>query len=123
MEPIKLVILDDDHDVRINLQIYFEDEGFECYAFDDSLEALEFVKSNDINAGIIDLRIPNMTGEEFIIEASKIKPDIKFLIYTGSSDYVLPEELKQKGLTQEEVFHKPVRSMGIFVNKIKSYFE
>lgn len=123
MEPIKLIILDDDHDVRINLQIYFEDEGFECYAFADSLEALEFVKSNDVHAGIIDLRIPNMTGEEFIIEASKIKPDIKFLIYTGSSDYVLPEELKHNGLTQEEVFHKPVRSMGIFVNKIMSYFE
>ncbi len=122
MNPIKLLILDDDKDVRINLQIYFEDEGFECFSFEDSLEALEFIKNNNIDAGIIDLRIPNMTGEEFILEANKIDGNTKFLIYTGSADYKLPDELIKIGLTQDEVFHKPVRTMETFVKKIKTYF-
>ena len=123
MAEYKIIILDDDDDVRLNLQIYFEDEGYECKSFEDAKSALEFIEENKYDAGIIDLRLPLMTGEEFIYQAQKINPNMKFIIYTGSTDYQISDELIEKGITQSEVFHKPVKSMDIFVKKIRDMLE
>lgn len=120
MKKIKLLLLDDDFQLRKNLQLFFEDEGFETYPFENPLDALSFLKSKHVNAGIIDLRLPVINGEEFIIEANKINSEIKFIIYTGSADYFVSPELKNLGITQDDVFSKPISSMDIFTNKIKS---
>lgn len=119
MKNIKLLILDDDYDVRLNLQIYFEDEDIDCSAYEDSVTALNEFSNTDFEVGIVDLRLPVMNGEEFILEAHKINPRTKFLIYTGSSDYKLSKELIDIGMTQNDVYHKPIKSMDIFVKKIK----
>lgn len=115
----KILILDDNYDIRTNLQYFLEDEGFLCSAFSDSLSALEFIKHNDIHAGVIDLRMPVMNGEEFILEAIYYQPNMKFLIYTGSTDYRLSEELKKIGMTQQNVCYKPVKSMEIISCRIE----
>lgn len=118
MNGVKILLLDDDDEVRKNLLMFFEDEGFDCFPFGNPVDALNFLDNNKAHVGIVDLRLPIMNGEEFIIEASKLNPGMKFIIYTGSADYFVSEELKKLGMKQEFVCSKPINSMDIFVDKI-----
>ena len=56
----------------------------------------------------------------FMIEARKIRPDIKFVVHTGSADYSPPEEIRDLGVTREKVLIKPVRDLSIILDALKS---
>ena len=61
-----------------------------------------------------------MDGNRIITEASNYKPDMKFFIHTGSLDYVMPDNLKALGLTNDSIIYKPIRDMEMVYNKIES---
>jgi two-component system, OmpR family, response regulator len=115
----KILILDDDNEVRFNLKIYLTDEGFQCEDFTNAENALKALSNSSFKAAIVDLRLPGMNGEEFIFEALRKTPDIKFIIHTGSTDYMVPKEMADIGIKQESVFHKPIENMQILVSQIK----
>lgn len=119
----KLLILDDDDTLRFNLQLYFEDEGFECVTFSYGEEALEYLKKNCCDAAIVDLRLPGINGEEFIISAKKLCPNLKCIIYTGSSNYNLSDNIKNDIFDELDVVYKPIEDMQILKNIILSKFD
>lgn len=115
----KILILDDDNEVRFNLKIYLMDEDFKCNDFKDAENALKALSNSTFNLAIVDLRLPGMNGEEFILEAFKKNPDMKFIIHTGSTDYKIPIYMADIGIKQEFVFHKPIKNMRRLVSQIK----
>ncbi len=123
MEGKKLLILDDDDTLRFNLQLYFEDEGFECFSFSMGEAALEYLSKNCCDAAIVDLRLPGINGEEFITEAKKLCPNLKCIIYTGSSNYSINDEIKKFSVSEEDIFYKPVEDMQTLKNRIVKKLE
>jgi FixJ family two-component response regulator len=59
----------------------------------------------------MDMRLPDMTGEDLVLALHELSPSLKFLVHTGSTDYELPESLKRIGVRPEDVMHKPVIGM------------
>lgn len=119
----KILLLDDDANVRFNLKLYLEDEEFECREYEDAHHALAALNKYSFDTAIVDIRLPDKTGEEFILEAKLKSPSLKFIIYTGSADYSLPDELVKSGIPVD-VLHKPVENMKIFIdiiNRNKKY--
>jgi len=106
-DPVKILIVDDEITIRKSLAAFMEDFGFEVSTAESAEEALEIIKSQPFDAGIIDLRLPKMSGDMLILAASKIAPSIRFIIHTGSSGFRLSRELKQIGLMPEHIFIKP----------------
>ena len=115
----KILILDDDNEVRFNLKIYLTDEGFNCEDFNNAENALKALSNSEFNLAIVDLRLPGMNGEEFMLRAFKKKPDMKFIVHTGSTDYKVPDYMAEIGIRQEFVFHKPIRNMQYLVSQIR----
>ena len=64
--------------------------------------------------------LPGIGGNELICQAHDLYPPLQYLIHTGSSGYVLPEELKNMGITENDIFKKPVSDMSVFVKAIRS---
>lgn len=120
-KPI-ILLLDDDEQVRFNLKLFFEDEGFECHAFENSESALNALKETYFDVAIVDIRLPGIDGEDFITASFPLAPHLKYIIHTGSAQYKLPDKLIMPGIDIEGVFYKPVSDMNKFTNKINSLF-
>lgn len=117
----KLLILDDDETIRFNMKLYLEDEGFECADAGDSEAALQITSKGGFALSIVDLRLPGINGEDYIKKSYVLNPEMKYLIHTGNTQYILPKELSKLGINREDVFYKPVESFDIIVKKIKQY--
>lgn len=115
---LKILVLDDDDVIRENLLAYIEDEGYEVDGFASAEEALKDFESDKYAAGIIDMRLPGIDGSEFILKANEKDKNIKFLIHTGSTNFVLSDALKDIGLTSEQVMLKPVKDMQLIIDEI-----
>jgi DNA-binding NtrC family response regulator len=120
MTDIRLLVLDDDDVIRENLLAYLEDEGFDVTGSSSAENAVELLKDHVFDAGIIDMRLPGMDGAEFILKAYKLNPDMRFVIHTGSTNYVLSDELRKIGIMPEQVLLKPVKDMAEIIDTLKA---
>lgn len=119
LSEFTILILDDEQMVRENLEAFLEDEGLNPLTATNGEEALTVLGDNEVHVGIIDMRLPGMAGSEFIIKAHAVSPDTKFIVHTGSTNYKLPKELKEIGITHEDVFIKPLADMNIVLEAIR----
>ena len=79
---------------------------------EDGLAALA---ANRVDLCTVDIRLPGASGNEFITRARTQNPGVKFLIYTGSADYELPDLLRRIPLTDEDIFTKPVENLSLLL--------
>src|SRR5919109_3542742 len=80
-----ILILDDEFDVLNIIRIGLQKSGFNAFGFTDPLLALEHLKVNAANyrLAISDIRMPGMTGFEFVREVKKINPTIAVLLMSA----------------------------------------
>ena len=103
----KLLIVEDEEFIRLPLKDYFEDCGWMVDTFNSGEEALHHLMKSNADCVIVDMRLPGMTGIEFIIEANRIRPGIRFVIYTGAMDYTMNEDLGTAGVDNYTIVSKP----------------
>ncbi|MET0093992.1 MAG: response regulator [Sedimenticola sp.] len=113
-----ILIVDDEESVLLNLVAFIEDEGYEVISASDGEQALKIIDERKPDLGIMDMRLPGMDGNELIIKAHQLHGAMKYLVHTGSADYILPPELVGIGLSEKNVFKKPVPDMAIFTQAI-----
>ena len=113
------MILDDEETIRHSIAAFMEDEGYEVFQAESSEQALKILKTHEIGKAVVDIRLPGEDGNTFMIEARKINPDIRFVIHTGSADYVLPESIRRLGVTDEMVLIKPATDLSVLCELFK----
>lgn len=59
-----ILIVDDEDNIRNLLAVYLRKEGFEIYQADNGVEALNIIKSNQIDFVVMDIMMPVMDGFE-----------------------------------------------------------
>ena len=110
-ETSRLLIVDDDSVIRECLLVFFEDEGYSVVAAEDGESALQVIAAEKPRVAIIDMTLPDIFGNELICRAHEINTTMKFIVHTGLSSYSLPDELIRIGLTDDDVFLKPIKDM------------
>lgn len=105
------LIIDDEDSIRKSIAAFIEDEGGIVFQASSGEQALEILGSHKIEKAIVDIRLPGMDGDSFIVEALKMNPDIRIVIHTGSSDYVPSQTVRAAGITSERIFFKPAKDM------------
>ena len=86
--PLDVLVVDDEPDVRDIILEYLERKGFHVDVAHDGLAALEVLKQKRYDVIVTDIKMPRMTGDQFIEEARKI-PDMKskMIVMTGGVDW------------------------------------
>jgi response regulator RpfG family c-di-GMP phosphodiesterase len=82
----KILIVDDESSVCSFLLQYFEEEGTDCVASPNALDALAKMKDQNFSLVISDVLMPGMSGMEFLRHAKERNPDTAFIMITGLMD-------------------------------------
>lgn len=115
-----ILVIDDDPAISISLAGFLEDHDYHVKACFSAESALESLQTHAFDIAVVDMRLPGMSGEGFIIQAHALYPRLRFLIYTGSAAYRLSDEMRAIGIKPEHVLLKPVRDLGEIDLALKS---
>jgi response regulator RpfG family c-di-GMP phosphodiesterase len=82
----RILIVDDEAEVRTLLARHLEDEGSECVACSSALDALVKMRNQHFSLVISDYMMPGMSGMEFLGRVKEQDPETAFIMITGIMD-------------------------------------
>ena len=91
----RLLVVEDEEMIRNKIlqNIDWKENGFvEVFEACDGIEALEFVKGNNIDIVITDIQMPKMSGIELIREIKSLNKGIKTVIITAYAEFEYAKE-------------------------------
>ncbi len=96
MENSKILIIDDEKEIRSLLEEYFEEDGHTVDCAHDGHEGVEKVKSFDPSIILLDMRMPGMSGSEALKKIKELTPS-PVLCISAVVDNNTVEECLQSG--------------------------
>jgi len=81
---LKILLVDDERRIVEVLEAYLEREGFEIHSADNGIEALKKVKTIHPDLIILDLMLPDISGEE-VCRLVRKESDVPILMLTAKS--------------------------------------
>ncbi|HNV63690.1 MAG TPA: sigma-54 dependent transcriptional regulator [Smithellaceae bacterium] len=93
----KILIVDDELNMRLVLTAMLKKEGYEIASAADGSEALSILKSGPIDAVITDLKMPNVNGMELLNHMNDKHPAIPVIIITAHGTVATAVEALKKG--------------------------
>lgn len=98
----KILVVDDEEDVRYVIKLQLETENYQILEAEDGQMAINILRSgsNMLNVGVIlcDIRMPNVNGVECIEYLRKEAPGIPVVVVTGYPDTEMAITLMKKGV-------------------------
>jgi CheY-like chemotaxis protein len=115
---LKVLVIDDEHQVLSIIKSLLDHYGCNVISTDRGLEAIEIIKRHkaDLDLVILDIQMPDLTGDKVYARLKKIKPDLKVLISSGHDEYTA---LKNILLDPKDMFLKKPFRMSELILKIK----
>jgi CheY-like chemotaxis protein len=113
-----ILVIDDEAIVRLMAESILKECGYDVISADNGREGVEIFRnrSDSIDAVLLDMAMPGMSGREVFIELQKIVPSVKVLLASGfRQDYRVDEVMK---LGIAGFIQKPY-SLGDLSKKIK----
>ncbi|HSH18000.1 MAG TPA: response regulator [Candidatus Saccharimonadales bacterium] len=97
----KIAIIEDDQAICQMYRFKFEAEGFDVNTAENGRLGLELLEHMKPDIVLLDLMMPEMTGDEMLIELRK-KPwgkDMKIVILTNKGEQEVPDSVKAQGVS------------------------
>lgn len=82
----RILIVDDDPMIRLNIKDALEDQGYTCFVARDGKEALEMFNIGNFDCIITDIYMPNKEGVSVIQDVRRISKKIKIIAMSGASN-------------------------------------
>ncbi|WP_347556928.1 ATP-binding protein [Robbsia sp. KACC 23696] len=99
---IKVLLVDDDDNVRDSLVAGLESENFVVTDASSGARGLELIAQSPPDLLLVDYSMPNMNGADLARAAQKYYPNLRVLVITGYTDTAALD-----GISNARVLHKP----------------
>ena len=103
----RILIVDDETNVRLNYRITLETEGYEIFEAGSAALALQELVERSFAVAILDLRMPEMDGLELLAKMREVGITVPAIIVTAYSD--VPNAVKAMKLGAIDFLQKPLR--------------
>lgn len=80
---INILVVDDEENVRQLLQKLLSHEGYTVDTARDGMEGLHIIGEKQVDIIISDIKMPHMSGIEFLNKVKKIDPQVGFILITA----------------------------------------
>jgi CheY-like chemotaxis protein len=85
---LRVLVADDDADIREFVETVLADEQFSASFAADGEQALRLLQTQEFDLLLTDIRMPGMTGFELVRRARAIRPELRVLFMSGfASEY------------------------------------
>ena len=106
----RILVVDDDPDIRDMLRRMLETAGYEVLDAPDGEEALTLTEMSHPDAIITDVLMPEKDGLETILELRRSAPDVKIIAISGGDRVPADNYLRTaRRLGAQHTFSKPFR--------------
>jgi len=82
----RILVVDDDNDLRFNLSNILKDEGYDVLAVGDGREALKAVQNNSPILVLLDIRLPEMDGMKILEKMKELNHNLAIIMLTAVTD-------------------------------------
>lgn len=115
----KILIVDDDANLRESLSESLELEGYQCFEAKNAKEGLELAKKHNPDVVIMDIQLPDSIGFQLCQEIRKLSKDIVIIMMSGR---FLSSDEKTQGfeLGADEYITKPfdIQELSIRIKQL-----
>ncbi|MCB9057316.1 MAG: PAS domain S-box protein [Calditrichae bacterium] len=96
---LKILVVDDQSVIRELLTDIAGTDGYNTLLAKDGLEGLDMFKKHNTEIGlaILDIKMPNLNGNELYYKLKEINPELKVIITYGHHDPKIQQQLKKDG--------------------------
>ncbi len=104
--PLDILVVDDNHGLRITLAEILEDEGYNVIVAVNGYKGIEVARKINFKIAFIDMEMPELNGIDTLKEIKRIRPDtIIFFMTAFLAEDILDELAK---LHIQAVLYKPL---------------
>lgn len=96
--PQRILLVDDEHNLRISLATTLAVEGYEVVEAKDGQEALDLLESQSIDLVLTDIRMPRRSGIELFHEVRRRWPTLPVVMMTAFANEHLIEDVLAAGV-------------------------
>jgi DNA-binding NtrC family response regulator len=93
----RLMVIDDEEDLREMLEFLLSREGFEVVTVDSGMAALALARERTFDLAITDLKMPGMNGIETLTALKALDPSVQVIIATGYATEQAAAECIRRG--------------------------
>ncbi len=79
----KILIADDEPNMRLTLQDIMEDEGYEVFTASTGEQAIDMCRSNEFDMVLMDVRMPGLSGVDAFREIRRYREGIKVILMSA----------------------------------------
>jgi DNA-binding response OmpR family regulator len=84
----KILIVDDEQHIRLLYEEEFKDDGYDVLTASHGREALDVLARHPVDLVILDIKMPEMDGSEFLRQVREFNTTLPIIISTAYGDYV-----------------------------------
>lgn len=93
----RILIVDDNHYIRYVISVLLEESGYKTATAEDRKKALEEIKLKEPELIVLDKKLPDCDGIDFLEEIKKEHPDIPVIMLTANAS----EENAERAINAE----------------------
>lgn len=82
-DPGRLLVVDDEQSVSITIKAILEQEGYEVFAVQSAVEALDLLAQRSFDVALVDLRLDRVDGVDLLEAIHTRQPDCVAIVLTG----------------------------------------
>ena len=105
MEPLRVLVIDDDAHVRRLLHDVITDEGHVCIEAETGEQALQLIRTGQADLAVVDLELPDVHGLELLRHIKAVSRDIQAVILTAHGS--IPAAVQAMRLGADDFWEKP----------------
>lgn len=115
----KILIVDDERNIRRTLDMILTGEGYEVFAFASGKDGLEILEKEPIEVALLDIVMPDMNGLDLLPKLLEVRPSLAVIMISGHG--TLQDAVRATKLGAYDFLEKPLSREKVLLSVSHAY--
>lgn len=111
MEAYRILIVEDDKEIREGIDIYLRNQGYQVVLAADGIEGLQRLEQEEIHLAIVDIMMPRMDGITMMMKVREKGYDFPVIMLSAKSEEV--DKIMGLNMGADDYVTKPFTTMEL----------